>query len=95
MIVRKTNKKSKKVIPRIEQLNEEEKNNIYIMFFGPYLNEWRDEKGIVDNTDRTISERLNLNMRLVIQYTNKISTEHFEKITNKYKVKNEYKKNNF
>ena len=42
-------------------ITDEEKELIWIMFMGPYDDDWRDEKGVVDNTDRTIANRLNVN----------------------------------
>jgi hypothetical protein len=55
-----------------KNLNPTQKEQIYRMFFGPYLPEWRDKKGIVDNTDETISKRLGISRDMVSYY---ITTE--------------------
>ena len=41
-------------------LTENQKKLILKMFFGKYKDEWKDENGIVDNTDDTIAKRLGL-----------------------------------
>lgn len=50
------------------------------MFFGPYLPEWRDEKGIVDNTDLTIAKRLGIHDEDISAYLRIVTEQHFERI---------------
>jgi len=64
-----------------EALTEKQRDSVYMMFFGPYLPEWRDKKGLVDNRDSEIASRLKVNTSLVSHYTELISREHFKRIS--------------
>lgn len=72
--------KVKKVIPEKYILSNEEKESIYTMFFGPYIDEWRNEKGIVENSDEIIAKRLSLSVNIVSDYTGIICKNHFKKV---------------
>lgn len=61
-------------------LTKEDKAKIDQMFWGPYKDAWRDEKGLVDNTDETIANRLNLSLSAVKKYTAKSVDKHFKGI---------------
>jgi hypothetical protein len=60
-----------------EYVSSEKILEIKRMFFGPYKPEWKDENGIVDNTDSTIAKRVNLSHGSVAFHTNKLSEEHY------------------
>ena len=60
-------------------LTEEQKKNIELMFFGPYLDEWRDSKGLVDNSDEAIANRLGLARATVSGYITRVLNQR-EKI---------------
>lgn len=77
-------KKNKKTDPndlnKRNELTIGQKRNIYTMFFGPYLKEWKDKKGIVLNGDKDIADRLKLDLSLVSNYISRICEEHFKKV---------------
>jgi uncharacterized membrane protein YbaN (DUF454 family) len=75
-----------KIILEKYSLSEDEKKSIYTMFFGPYIEEWRNEKGIVENSDETIAKRLSLTVSIVSWYTNTICQAHFKKIEKLHRV---------
>lgn len=51
---------------------------IYQMFFGrPYLDEWKDENGVVENSDAAIAKRLALDTAEVGLFLNIATTERF------------------
>jgi hypothetical protein len=52
----------------LQQLTDEQKEEIWRMFFGPYKKAWKNTDGIVDNTDATIAKRLGLNTDVVGNY---------------------------
>lgn len=64
-------------------LTEEEKTQINTMFFGPYKKEWKDEYGIVNNSDEAIGERLNIPTRVVSRYIYEIVEKKFSKLNRK------------
>lgn len=63
-------------------LTEKDKENIWQMFFGPYKEEWKDSKGIVDNHDITISKRLKMPKDTVCNYITERLNNHFKKFNN-------------
>jgi hypothetical protein len=40
----------------ISQLTDEQQEEIRIMLFGPYKDEWRVKNNIIDNTDSSIAK---------------------------------------
>lgn len=68
-------------------LTEKQEKEIYTMFFGPYKEEWKDKKGIVDNSDSAIAKRMKLSTFIVNYATAKICKEHFDRIEKLYKAK--------
>lgn len=84
--------KKKRTVPPekrsfVPALSDEEKRMVHIMFFGPYIDEWRLKNGIVDNSDATIAKRLNLSVTAVSGHTERICKDHFKMIEKLYKVK--------
>lgn len=71
-----------------ETLSSNQKMAIEVMFWGPYDPSWKNEEGVIDNTDHAIAARLGLIHSAVACYTNKISRKHFRKLA---KEKNEAK----
>lgn len=63
------------------ELTSNEKTAIEIMFWGPYDPSWRNEEGVIDNCDHTISQRLELPFSSVANYTARISRLHFIKLS--------------
>ena len=59
------------------------KDEIRKMFFGPYLEEWRDKDGLVDNSDSAIGNRLGIDERVAGNYIRFLLKEHFEEMKNK------------
>ena len=57
---------------RYERITKEQIKLIRQMLLGPFIPEWYNNKHQVENTDRAISERLELPFSLVCQCTNKI-----------------------
>ena len=53
-------------------LTDDDKANITRMLLGPFNEDWYDFDGIVDNTDETISKRLNLSRPSVALFTTKL-----------------------
>lgn len=83
-------KKTKVKIEKHEEefvLTKSQKKEIYTMFFGPYLDEWKTKKGIVDNSDPTIAKRLGLSVNAVSAETSKICKDHFKMIEKLYMYK--------
>lgn len=62
-------------------LSEDDKYNILEMFWGPYKEEWKDNKGVVDNRDSTIAKRLGLPRNIVEAFISNNVKTHFEKAT--------------
>ena len=63
-----------------EVLTPIDKRAIEIMFFGPYIPEWKNEKGIVDNSDPTIAKRIGVEWAAVTTYTAALTRRHFKKV---------------
>lgn len=61
-------------------LNKDQKSLICKMFWGPYLDEWKDENGVIDNTDQTIADRLGLNYHLIVSFLNQEVQNHFKEV---------------
>jgi len=72
----------------ISTLSEEQEKEIHTMFFGPYKKEWKDKKGIVDNTDSTIAKRMKLETSVVANVITRICKAHFKKVLKNKQVKN-------
>lgn len=66
----------------IYTLTDQQKNDIWQMFFGPYKDEWRDANGIVENADSDISKRLNIPKYAVIKYLILACNEYFKELDN-------------
>lgn len=60
-------------------LSEIEKKAVEVMFFGPYLDCWKDENGKVDNRDETIANRLGVRRHLVNLYLTKLTALRIKK----------------
>ena len=73
-------KKDNKQYNKEKSLTPKQQKEAYFMFFGPYKQEWKDEKGFVDNTDATIARRLKVSERVVCSFINKIVKEHFRQV---------------
>ena len=69
-------------MPRPYILNNKVQKKIRTMFFGPYLDEWRDKEGIVDNRDTAIADRLNLPISVTSTYIRELLNKHFEDMAN-------------
>lgn len=50
-------------------LSLSQKQQIERMYFGPYDNEWRDEKGNVLNTDQDIAKRMDLPYTYILAFS--------------------------
>ncbi len=61
----------------VENLTNEQKEQIEIMFFGPFKEEWKDDDGLVDNSVITIAKRVNGNQSRVNLYINKVANRKF------------------
>lgn len=61
-------------------VTKEQKEQIKTMFFGPYEPEWRDHKGIVDNTDESIAKRLGMAKDTVSSHIVVMLKNHFEAV---------------
>ena len=62
------------------QLTKEHKDLIHQMFFGPFKDEWRDEKGFVDNRDDVIAKRLGVSLKAVSHQIEFQLNSHFSKL---------------
>jgi len=79
-------------IPRPEHilLTLQNKEDIETMLFGPWEPEWRNEKGIVMNSDREIAERINIKTSAVSGYSTKLMEAHFKRVTTQINKQNIY-----
>jgi hypothetical protein len=66
---------------RRDYLSKEDQKTIQQMLFGPYEPEWKLPNGIVDNSDPTIANRLNVETSAVSQYATTLMKNHFKKVT--------------
>lgn len=60
-------------------LTEKEKQAILTQLYGPYLPEWRNNHGVVENTDAQIAKRMGLGTTTVSHFTNIHSQVRMEK----------------
>ena len=82
------NERIKKVSAnQIYFLTREQEEDIYVMFFGPYKPEWKDKKGIVDNSDSAIAKRMKLPVHVVSNSISRICNDHFDEIARLHKAK--------
>lgn len=54
------------------EITHYKKQLIERMFFGPYNEEWLDERGRIDNSDETISARTQLPLQFITVFLNNI-----------------------
>lgn len=57
---------------------------IWLMFFGPYEEEWRSNDGLVDNREEVIAKRLGLEREHVRSYIRYKLNVHFDKLHRGY-----------
>lgn len=61
-------------------MTDQERAMVYKMFFGPYIDEWRDERGYIDNSTKTIADRLELPAFNVSSYIDTELRKHFARV---------------
>lgn len=63
------------------EISKEKKDLIHRMMFGPFEESWRDENGIIDNSDEAVAKRLGMAVPAASYHIVTMLKEHFRRVT--------------